>query len=69
MNDFDDKIIALKIINHKFLNREFLITQDEKRFYTVMWKEKSQTYWKPTPTYARGQAGISIKVNKSFYNI
>jgi len=39
--------------------------QEDKRFYVVMWKERTQTYWKTSPTYARGQTGIAIKVVNS----
>ncbi|XP_066249708.1 cartilage oligomeric matrix protein [Euwallacea similis] len=39
--------------------------QDNRRFYTVMWKKAQQTYWQPTPFRAVAEPGIQIKLVKS----
>ncbi|XP_015584860.1 cartilage oligomeric matrix protein [Cephus cinctus] len=36
--------------------------QNNRKFYTVMWKKKSQTYWQPTPFRAFAEPGIQIKL-------
>ncbi|KAH1000765.1 hypothetical protein HUJ04_013058 [Dendroctonus ponderosae] len=39
--------------------------QDNRKFYTVMWKKNQQTYWQPTPFRAVAEPGIQIKLVES----
>ncbi|XP_037081699.1 cartilage oligomeric matrix protein-like isoform X2 [Pollicipes pollicipes] len=39
--------------------------QDNKKFYTVMWKKNTQTYWQATPFRAVAEPGIQLKVVNS----
>ncbi|XP_050296033.1 cartilage oligomeric matrix protein [Anthonomus grandis grandis] len=36
--------------------------QNNRRFYTVMWKKNGQGYWQPTPFRAVAEPGIQIKL-------
>lgn len=36
--------------------------QDNSRFYTVMWKKNTQTYWQATPFRAVAEPGIQLKL-------
>lgn len=40
--------------------------QSAVKFYVVMWKQKTQTYWDKKPFLSEGKAGVSIKVH--FFN-
>lgn len=37
--------------------------QDNSKFYTVMWKKNTQTYWHPNPFRASAEPGIQLKVS------
>lgn len=39
--------------------------QDNHKFYTVMWKKNSQTYWQATPFRAVAEPGIQLKLVQS----
>ncbi|XP_022191511.2 cartilage oligomeric matrix protein [Nilaparvata lugens] len=39
--------------------------QDNHKFYTVMWKKSSQTYWQATPFRAVAEPGIQLKLVQS----
>ncbi|KAJ2948660.1 hypothetical protein O0L34_g7915 [Tuta absoluta] len=39
--------------------------QNNKRFYVVMWKKNSQTYWQTTPFRAVAEPGIQLKLVNS----
>ncbi|XP_050711023.1 cartilage oligomeric matrix protein-like isoform X2 [Eriocheir sinensis] len=39
--------------------------QDNSRFYTVMWKKNTQTYWQATPFRAVAEPGIQLKLVNS----
>ncbi|KAF4527641.1 hypothetical protein B566_EDAN010865, partial [Ephemera danica] len=39
--------------------------QDNQKFYTVMWKKNTQTYWQATPFRAVAEPGIQLKLVQS----
>ncbi|RWS06105.1 thrombospondin-4-like protein, partial [Leptotrombidium deliense] len=39
--------------------------QDNRHFYSVMWKKNYQTYWQPTPFRAVADPGIQLKLINS----
>lgn len=39
--------------------------QNNKRFYVVMWKKNTQTYWQTTPFRAVAEPGIQLKLVNS----
>lgn len=39
--------------------------QSNKRFYVVMWKQNTQTYWQTTPFRAVAEPGIQLKLVNS----
>ncbi|CAB1339848.1 unnamed protein product [Coregonus sp. 'balchen'] len=42
--------------------------QSSSRFYVVMWKQITQTYWNNKPTKAQGYSGLSIKVKTLWHD-
>lgn len=48
-----------------FLIKSICSYQDNRNFYTVMWKKSQQTYWQPTPFRAVAEPGIQIKLVQS----
>ena len=39
--------------------------QDNNKFYSVMWKKNTQTYWQATPFRAVAEPGIQLKLVQS----
>lgn len=59
--DFGGTIFVDTEIDDDYIGLVFSY-QDNKNFYTVMWKKNLQTYWLATPFRARAEAGLQIKL-------
>lgn len=59
--DFEGTIFVDSEIDDDYLGFVFSY-QDNRHFYSVMWKKNSQTYWKPAPFRAVAEPGIQIKL-------
>lgn len=59
--DFEGTMFVDTEIDDDYIGLVFSY-QDNRRFYSVMWKKNEQTYWKPTPFRAVAESGIQLKL-------
>lgn len=62
--DFDGTFFVDTDIDDDYVGFVFSY-QNNQRFYTVMWKKRSQTYWQSTPFRAVAEPGIQLKLVNS----
>lgn len=59
--DFEGTVFVNTEIDDDYIGFVFSY-QDNRHFYSVMWKKNSQTYWKSAPFQAVAEPGIQIKL-------